>query len=141
MSNIVEPREKRGAVAVIVRNGRLLVIRRSRRVVAPRTFCFPGGAIEADESEVEALVREIREELAVTIAPERRIWRSVTPWGVRLAWWLGRLEPDAPIAPNPAEVESVHWLAPQETAELPDLLESNRHFLAALASGEIELPI
>ncbi len=141
MSNIVEPRGKRGAVAVIIRNGRLLVIRRSRRVVAPRTFCFPGGAIEADESEAEALEREIREELAVTIAPERRIWRSVTPWGVNLAWWLGRLEPDAAIAPNPAEVESVHWFALQEMAELPDLLESNRHFLAALASGEIELPI
>ncbi len=132
---------KRGAVAVIVRDGRLLVIRRSRFVVAPRTFCFPGGAIEGDESEQEALVREVREELGVTILAERPVWRSVTPWHVQLAWWLGRLEPDARIAANASEVESVHWYTPEEMAELPDLLQSNRHFLAALASGEIDLAI
>jgi len=132
---------KRGAVAVIVRDGRLLVIRRSRFVVAPRTFCFPGGAIEGDESEQEALVREIREELGVAILAERRVWQSVTPWHVHLAWWLGRLEPDARIAANASEVESVHWYTPEEMAELPDLLESNRHFLAALASAEIDLAI
>lgn len=132
---------KRGAVAVIVRDGRLLVIRRSRFVVAPRTFCFPGGAIEGDESEQEALVREVREELGVTILAERRLWQCVTPWQVHLAWWLGRLEPDARIAANASEVESVHWCTPGEMAELADLLESNRWFLAALASGEIDLAI
>lgn len=126
---------------MIVRDGRLLVIRRSRFVVAPRTFCFPGGAIEGDESEQDALVREIREELGVTIQAERRVWQSVTPWHVHLAWWLGRLEADARIAANPHEVESVHWYTPEEMAVLADLLESNRHFLAALASGEIDLAI
>ena len=141
MSEIIDSPGKRGAVAVVVRRGRLLLIRRSRFVVAPRTLCFPGGAIEGDESEAQALVREIREELAVTISPERRVWRSVTPWHVRLEWWLGQLDPHAEIVPNPAEVESVHWYTTQEMAELPDLLESNRHFLAALASGEIELAI
>jgi len=141
MSQSTGDSPKRGAVAVVVRHGRLLVIRRSRFVVAPRTFCFPGGAIEGDESEQEALVREIREELGVTILAERRVWQSVTPWHVHLAWWLGRLEPDARIAANPSEVESVHWYTPEEMAGLPDLLQSNRHFLAALASGEIDLAI
>ena len=141
MSHSTEYSGKRGAVAVIVRDGRLLVIRRSRFVVAPRTFCFPGGAIEGDESEQEALVREIREELGVAIVAERRVWQSVTPWHVHLAWWLSRLAPDAQIAANPSEVESVHWYTPQDMAELPNLLESNRHFLAALASGEIDLAI
>ena len=130
---------RRGAVAVVVRASRLLVIRRSRFVVAPRTLCFPGGAIEGEESEQEALVRELREELGVTIRPERRIWESLTPWQVRLSWWLSHLEVDAEVVPNPAEVESAHWYTPEELARLPDLLQSNRHFLAALASGEIDL--
>lgn len=141
MSADTEYSGRRGSVAVIVRDARLLVVRRSRFVVAPRAFCFPGGAIEQDESEEDALVREIREELGVTIRPERRIWQSVTPWQVHLAWWLGHLAEDALLVPDPAEVESVHWLAPGQMAELPDLLESNRHFLQALASGEIDLAV
>lgn len=126
---------------MIVRSGRFLVIRRSRWVVAPRAFCFPGGGIRPEESEQEALVRELREELAATVRPLRRIWQSVTPWDVQLSWWLAGLEADAPLVPNPAEVESVHWLTPGEMARLPELLESNRHFLEALDSGEIELGI
>lgn len=126
---------------MVVRDGRLLVIRRSRFVVAPRAFCFPGGGIEGDETEAEALVREMREELDVTIRPERRVWQAVTPWQVHLSWWLGHLAPDARLAPNPAEVESVHWCTPEELARLPDLLRSNHRFLQALGSGEIELVV
>ena len=90
MSQEADRAGRRGSVAGVVRDGRLLVIRRSQFVVAPRTFCFPGGAIEGSESEEEALVREIREELGVTVRPERRIWQSVTPWHVHLSWWLSR---------------------------------------------------
>jgi 8-oxo-dGTP pyrophosphatase MutT (NUDIX family) len=124
-------------VAVVVREGRFLVIRRSQHVVAPGAFCFPGGGIEPGETEEAALVRELREELDVVVRPIRRVWRSVTPWNVALAWWLGELlgEP----ACNPAEVASFHWHAPHELAALPELLESNHHFLAALARGEIVL--
>ena len=128
-------------MAVVARGPRLLVIRRSATVIAPRTFCFPGGGIEGDESEEEALVRELREELSVAVRPVRRIWRCVTPWRVHLSWWLSHLEPDARIVPDPAEVESVHWYTPEEMARLPDLLESNRQFLRILASGEIDLAV
>ena len=131
----------RGSVAVIVRGGRLLVIRRSRWVVAPGAFCFPGGGIQPGESDEEALVRELREELGIAVQPQRRLWKSVSPRRVELAWWLARLDPDAEPVPNPAEVESVHWVTPEELAQLPDLLETNRQFLQALDSGEIELAI
>ena len=130
---------RRGAVAVIVREGRLLVIRRSESVVAPGAFCFPGGGIEADETEEQALVREIQEELGVIIHPVRRLWRSVTPWRVELAWWLGTIPAGASLAANPAEVASVHWHTPAEMLALDRLLESNHAFLAALAAGEIVL--
>ena len=131
--------EREGAVAVVVRQGRLLVIRRSQQVVAPGKFCFPGGGIEAGETEEMALVREIWEELRVSVRPVRRLWQSVTPWRVSLSWWLCDLDAQAVCDPNPLEVESVHWFAPAEMAQLADLLESNRHFLQALAAGEISL--
>jgi (d)CTP diphosphatase len=141
MSEDADYAGRRGSVAVVVRRGRFLIIRRSRSVVAPRAFCFPGGAIEPGESEEDALVREIREELGVRVHPIRRVWRSVTPWNVRLAWWLSRLESNGELAPNPEEVESVHWCTPGEMAALPGLLPSNHDFLEALAAGQIELEV
>jgi 8-oxo-dGTP diphosphatase len=126
---------RRGAVGIAVRDGRMLVIRRARSVVAPLVYCFPGGGIEAGESEEEALVREFQEEVGVEFLPLRRLWQCVTPWKVELAWWLGELAPGAVPVANPAEVESIHWLTPEEMAALPDLLESNRAFLELLARG------
>jgi 8-oxo-dGTP pyrophosphatase MutT (NUDIX family) len=126
-------------VAILVREERLLVIRRSQHVVAPGAYCFPGGGIEGQESEVEALLREIQEELGISIVPRRRIWSSVTPWGVQLAWWQADFLDSCELRPNPAEVESVLWCTLKEMAALPGLLESNRLFLAELAAGAIQL--
>jgi 8-oxo-dGTP pyrophosphatase MutT (NUDIX family) len=131
---------RRGVVAVIPRDGRLLVIRRSQHVIAPGAYCFPGGGIEGDETEPQALVRELLEELDAVVEPRERLWHSLTPWNVSLAWWLAACELDSPLAPNPAEVESVHWLSPAEMLELPELLASNREFLERVLSGAIRLP-
>ena len=128
---------RRGVVGVVVRGGRMLVIRRSRWVVAPLVYCFPGGGIEAGEAEEEALVREFREEIGVAIRPVRRLWQCVTAWKVDLAWWLAEMPPDATPVPNPDEVASIHWYTPEEMARLPDLLDSNREFLKLLARREI----
>ena len=139
MSHSFDPQPPQGVVAAIVQGGRFLVIRRSVTVVAPRAWCFPGGAIEPGEDQPTALMRELREELRITVEPLRRLWRSVTPWGVSLAWWQARLADDMVPHPNPAEVEAYRWCSPEEMAALRGLLESNRRFLAALAAGEIEL--
>jgi len=141
-SAVDSPRPERcGVVAVVLRDSHFLVIRRSVHVVAPRAYCFPGGAIEAGESEREALEREIREELGAAVRPLRRVWRSVTPWGVPLAWWLSELDSGQPITLNLQEVESLHWLTADQMLGLAQLLESNLAFLDALAAGEIDLTV
>jgi 8-oxo-dGTP pyrophosphatase MutT (NUDIX family) len=131
--------EPAGVVAVIAENGQLLVIRRSQHVVAPRKICFPGGWMRPGEEEKAALEREIREELGISIIPRRRIWTSVTPWKVPLAWWLAERAGNQPLDPDPQEVESAHWLAPDLLAQSPDLLESNRQFLDAWRGAEFHL--
>ena len=123
---------RRGAVAVIERDERLLIIRRAEGIAAPGAYCFPGGGIEKGETEAEALVREIREELGVGVRPLGRLWQSVTQWQVELAWWLADLEPDAQLAPNPAEVAAIHWVSVAELAAWPGLLSSNHDFLRRL---------
>ena len=130
---------RRGAVAIIKRDDRLLVIRRSAHVVAPGAFCFPGGGVDGDETDQQALVRELDEELGVAVQPICQVWHSVTPWHVELTWWLADIGQEAVPIPNPREVESIHWYTTEEMLALDELLESNREFLRALALGEILL--
>ncbi|QDU29811.1 8-oxo-dGTP diphosphatase [Anatilimnocola aggregata] len=133
-----------GVVAVVLKPGSsqasFLVIRRSQTVRSPGKFCFPGGSIEAGESEEEAVVREFWEELGARITPQRRLWQSLTITNVRLAWWLVEMLPDQAITPNPLEVESYRWLTSDEALALPDLLASNRDFYAAWWQGDFHLP-
>jgi len=130
---------RRGAVAVIVRDDRLLVICRAACVAAPGAYCFPGGHIEGAETEEEALVREMREELDATVRPIRRVWQSLSQSGVQLYWWFAELDATCMPTPNPSEVESVHWMTPLELAAHPKTLESNRLFLSAICSGTVLL--
>jgi 8-oxo-dGTP diphosphatase len=135
------PIRKHGVVAVIARRSRLLLIRRSDQVSAPGKFCFPGGAIEEGETEEEAVVRELREELGVRVQPVRRVWESCTEWGVHLSWWQSRLADDAPIVPNAAEVSHIGWYTIPEILGLSDLLSSNRQFLQKVLAGDIQLDL
>ena len=53
------------AAAAIIRDGSILLCRRSEHVPLPLLWEFPGGKIELDESTEEGLAREINEELGV----------------------------------------------------------------------------
>jgi len=136
MDSAPELPSRRGVVAVVTRGERFLVIRRSQHVRAPGMHCFPGGTIEAGESEAEAARREMLEELSLAAIPQHLLWRSVTPWNVELAWWLVEIDPTANPVPNPLEVEAHHWLTVAEIRELPQLLASNLEFLGAWESGQ-----
>lgn len=64
--------------AAIIRDHQLLAARRSAPAALAGGWELPGGKVEADESEVEALVRECREELGVSVHAGQRVpgeWR------------------------------------------------------------------
>ena len=130
---------RRGAVAVVQSDDRLLVIRRSRHVRAPGAYCFPGGGIESGETPSEAVRRELFEELNAEVVPIRCLWQSTTSWNVHLAWWLAELTNPTQLLANPAEVQSFQWLTPTAIRALPELLESNHFFLDAWERGDFDL--
>jgi len=73
MSDLADPRDypRRPFLAVsaaIVRGDRILLVRRARPP-ANGLFTFPGGVVEAGETLAEAVLREVQEETALTIAP------------------------------------------------------------------------
>jgi ADP-ribose pyrophosphatase YjhB (NUDIX family) len=53
--------------AAIIRDGKVLVVRRARKP-ALDLYTLPGGVVEAGEPLTEAVVREVREETALEIA-------------------------------------------------------------------------
>lgn len=59
--------------AAIERAGRYLVARRTRPADVAGRWEFPGGKVEPGETEEQALVREIREELGVEINVRERV--------------------------------------------------------------------
>ncbi len=54
--------------AAIIRDGKVLVVRRARKP-ALHLYTLPGGVVEAGETLIEAVMREVREETALTIEP------------------------------------------------------------------------
>jgi len=117
-----------GVVGVFQRQGRYLLIRRAPGVRVPNTWCFPGGAIEPGESQAQALVREMQEELGIRCRPIGPCWDWTRQDGkLRLYLWRTEMV-DTRLAPDPAEVAEVRWATRQEILALPGLLPSMRLF-------------
>ena len=87
-----ESRMQQGVVIVVRRGPRFLVLRRAAHILAGGAWCFVGGAIDTDESQAEAVIREFREEVGGEVQPVAKIWEYNRPDGqLRLHWWLARL--------------------------------------------------
>lgn len=114
------------ALALEREDGRWLMHRRPERKHHGGLWEFPGGKVESGETPVNALVREIREELGIVIASS-----DLTPAGLadgsiqvkdaadpavvillyRTAQWRGE--------PAAQEGGAVGWFTPAEIAHLP----------------------
>jgi 8-oxo-dGTP diphosphatase len=111
--------------AAIVRAGQVLVVRRAR-APADGLFSLPGGVVEIGETLVQAVIREVAEETALTIEPvglagyreaiahdrDERVERHfvILPFAAR--WLAGE-----PVLNE--ELSEWRWLHPAELAGLP----------------------
>jgi len=107
--------------AAVERRGRLLAARRTRPEALAGRWELPGGKVEPGEDPAAALVRELREELAVDVAVVGRVPGPVDgDWplddGSVLRVLRARIEsgdPDPVLAHD-----EIRWLGPRELAEV-----------------------
>lgn len=120
-------------VAALVRESRVLLVHRSpNRRACPDVWDLPGGHIETGESELEALAREMREELGVQIAGGSAILLCRLDIGrgvesVRLSAWLVGAWQGTPSNVAHDEHDEIRWFP---TEELPPF--AHKHLGTAL---------
>ncbi|QOV39556.1 NUDIX domain-containing protein [Streptomyces ferrugineus] len=115
-------------VAVLLRADRLLAIRRGPAVARPGYWQPLSGRIEPGETEREAVVREVREEVGLTVVPLAKVWESETDDGrFRLHWWTARAD-TGEVVPDPDEVGEARWVTPEEFLALDPVFEGDREF-------------
>lgn len=133
----VKPARSRKVIvaAVIITAGRVLACERSAPPEVAGRWEFPGGKVEAGETDEQALTRECAEELGVRVAVGARVGPDVPLAHGRavLRVYAARLlDGDRPQALEHTsmrwlsadELDSVHWLPADKpiVAELPGLL-------------------
>ena len=129
-----------GAVVSVIFDGeRFLTIKRSQQVKAPGAIGFAGGGVEPDETQADAIVREMQEELGVEVTPNKRVWTCHTPRGVELNFWQVSFVGEQKIKLDPNEVEFYAWHTPQSLREQFNLISSAVPFLDAWEAGEVKL--
>lgn len=107
------------AAAVIVHDGRLLLVRR-RVAEGSLSWTLPSGKVEPGETVGEAAVREAFEEAGVSVEPVRFLGERVHPEsGRRMSYTACRLLAGTAHAASLREVAEVAWVT---RAEIPRLI-------------------
>jgi 8-oxo-dGTP diphosphatase len=126
--------------AVIERpDRRILIGQRRRGDTSPLKWEFPGGKIRTGETFEQALARELREELGVTltksveIASVRHQYAN-TADELEIHFFAAQYaEPEI----SPHVFEQIAWVLPRELSNY-DFLIANRELVANLATGRIK---
>jgi 8-oxo-dGTP diphosphatase len=99
---------------------RVLATQRAEPPALAGLWEFPGGKVEAGESDVEALAREVREELDVSITVGDRLGGDLLLEGTRGPWtlriWTARIDSGAVRLVEHADAR---WLSAAELDSVP----------------------
>lgn len=122
------------AAAIIRREHRILITRRSAESHLAGLWEFPGGKVESGESLEAALVREIREELGVEIRVHREFHSVEYHYpvrSVRLHFFECTIDEGEPQA---LEADGLAWVEPSELNQYP-FPEADQALVVLLREG------
>jgi 8-oxo-dGTP diphosphatase len=124
---------------LLIKDDELLLGIRKNTGYGDGTFHPPAGHLEADESVIDALVREAQEEIGVTIAPESvrlaHVMHNASGDG-RVAFFLEVKDWQGEVTNlEPEKCEEWRWVP---LANLPDhMIDYARSALTSYTSGEL----
>jgi 8-oxo-dGTP diphosphatase len=124
------------AAALYDAAGRVLIAQRPAGKHMAGRWEFPGGKVGPQESEREALVRELREELGVEVAvarPFMRLTHAYEDRDVELSLWIVERFAGSALA---LDGQCLKWVEPAALAA-EDILEADRPFIVALAAAPL----
>ena len=127
-------------VALIEKNGQVLVGQRRRGDTFELKWEFPGGKLRSDETPEQGLERELQEELGVSSVIGREVYRTRHRYNefsheLLLIFFAARLEAE----PFSLAFEQVCWVTRQRLPLL-EFLPADRELVARLAAGEFATP-
>ncbi len=109
----------RVVAAVIAKDGRYLVTQRRPTAVLPLLWEFPGGRVEAGETDLQALKREVQHRVGVDVEPGAQISsvsHAYEHYTVELHLYDCRVTRGAPEAVN---VHQFRWVESEDFDRLP----------------------
>lgn len=115
--------------AIIAREGRFLLAQRKDGDDDGGLWEFPGGRVEQGETPDGCVVRELWEELGVTVRPVALYDALATGRGDLLLFYLCITGDE----PRPIDCQALRWAPPGELADLATH-ESDRQLMARLAA-------
>ena len=119
------------AAALCDPQGRVLIAQRPAPKHMAGRWEFPGGKVGAAETELQALLRELYEELGVQVhAPQfcLRLTHAYPDRTVELSFWIVR---EFSGEPRGLDGQQLRWVPAADLGQ-QDLLEADRPFIEAL---------
>ena len=122
----------KGIVAVVIDDARFLLIRRGPSVPDPGYWAPVTGTVEPGESEIDAVIREVREEVGLEVRPVRKVWECVSWNGTHdLYWWLA-IRVGGQLVLEPREVSETRWCDSREYADIEKTFPTDREFFESV---------
>jgi 8-oxo-dGTP diphosphatase len=117
------------AVAVVIkRNNKFLLIKRAKHGAAEDYWCPITGAVEQGETQAQAVIREAKEEMGITVEPIQKVWECYTEdRKYLLHWWQVNILRDATTI-NPDEVKEYGWFNVDEMKTIRKIFAADLHF-------------
>jgi 8-oxo-dGTP diphosphatase len=119
------------AAALYDDSGRVLIAERPPGKHMAGRWEFPGGKVNPDESEADALARELREELGLEVLRSRpfmRLRHSYSDRDIELSMWIVE---EFRGHPRSLDGQRLKFVQPERLAE-EDILEADQPFIEAL---------
>ena len=118
---------KSGAAGIVIRDGKILVMRRIKK--GKEYYTFPGGSVEAGETPEQTVVREVDEETSISATVKKYIYYIKYDDGTNRHFFLceyqngePKLRDDSPEAVRTKAGDNIYYPMWVNISDLPKLL-------------------